>query len=49
MKRILIIEDDFMLNTGLCYNLELDVLVFLTLQYLSWVCWKILQNGTIIV
>ncbi|HCA29625.1 MAG TPA: DNA-binding response regulator, partial [Ruminococcaceae bacterium] len=24
MKRILVVEDDVMLNSGLCYNLELD-------------------------
>ncbi|MCI1945418.1 response regulator [Clostridium luticellarii] len=24
MKRILVVEDDIMLNSGLCYNLELD-------------------------
>lgn len=25
MKRILVVEDDIMLNSGLCYNLELDL------------------------
>ena len=24
MKRILVVQDDVMLNSGLCYNLELD-------------------------
>lgn len=24
MKRILVVEDDIMLNSGLCYNLQLD-------------------------
>lgn len=26
MKRILVIEDDEMLNAGLCYNLQMEVL-----------------------